>query len=75
MSDTKADIKINGMACAGCAGAVEKALRSLSGVSKAKVDLARKTAFVDYDPSKVALDDMKKAVLGAGYKPAEARNV
>ena len=39
-------LKIEGMSCAHCAAAVEKALLSLPGVASAKVDLAAKTADV-----------------------------
>lgn len=66
----KAEIKVGGMACAGCSGAVEKALSKLDGVSSAKVDLAKKTAYVDYDPAKLTLQDLKAAVERAGYKVA-----
>ncbi|MFB3764495.1 MAG: heavy-metal-associated domain-containing protein [Methanotrichaceae archaeon] len=71
----KAEIKIAGMACAGCSGAVEKALRSISGVSMARVDLAAKTAFVEFNPLMLSLEDMKKAVQEAGYKVVEGRIV
>jgi copper ion binding protein len=64
----KVEIRVGGMACAGCSGAVEKALSRLDGVSSAKVDLAKKIAYVDYDPAKLTLQDLKKAVEGAGYK-------
>jgi len=64
----KVEIKVSGMACAGCSGAVEKALSRLNGVSGAKVDLAKKTAYVDYDATKITVQDLKKAVEGAGYK-------
>ena len=64
----KAEIKVAGMACAGCSGAVEKALSRLDGVTSAKVDLAKKTAYVDYDSGKLGLQDLKKAVEGAGYR-------
>jgi copper ion binding protein len=63
----KVEIKVAGMACAGCSGAVEKALSRLDGISSAKVDLAKKTAYIDYDPAKLTLQDLKKAVEGAGY--------
>ncbi len=63
----KAEIKVAGMACAGCSGAVEKALSRLEGVTSAKVDLAKKTAYVDYDSAKLGLQDLKKAVEDAGY--------
>lgn len=64
----KAEIKVLGMACAGCSGAVEKALAKLDGVKSAKVDLAKKTAYVEYDSGKLSLEDFKKAIQGAGYK-------
>jgi copper ion binding protein len=66
----KIEIKVGGMACAGCSGAVEKALSRLDGVSSARVDLAKKTAYVEYDPAKTNLDSLKKAIQGAGYKVA-----
>jgi len=69
-TDKAIEIKISGMACAGCSGAVEKALSGLEGVSSAKVDLAKKTAYVNYNPAKVSIDGLKKAVEDAGYKVA-----
>jgi len=70
MTDKKAELKVLGMACAGCSGAVEKALAALDGVSSARVDLAKKTAYVEYNSGKLNQDDLKKAVQGAGYKVA-----
>lgn len=67
-TDKAIEIKISGMACAGCSGAVEKALSRLEGVSSAKVDLAKKTAYVNYNPEKISIDGLKKAVEAAGYK-------
>lgn len=61
-------LKILGMACGGCSAAVEKALKAQLGVSSARVDLATKTAYVDYDSEKVSLEELKKAVIVAGYK-------
>ena len=37
-------IQVEGMHCANCAKAVEAALSEIEGVSKAKVDLSKKTA-------------------------------
>jgi len=67
-TDRAIEIEISGMACAGCSGAVEKALSGLEGVSSAKVDLAKKTAYVNYNPAKVSIDGLKKAVEAAGYR-------
>jgi copper chaperone CopZ len=72
MADIKrAEIKIAGMACAGCSGAVEKALQKLDGVKEARVDLSKKTAFVEYDSEKLTLEKLKKTIQGAGYKVVE----
>jgi copper chaperone CopZ len=68
MAEDKIEIKVLGMACGGCKAAVEKALQSLKGVSSARVDLASKTAYVEYDSSKLAPVDLKKAIQEAGYK-------
>ncbi|VVB72212.1 putative copper-exporting P-type ATPase A [uncultured archaeon] len=70
VESSKAQLKVVGMACAGCSGAVEKALQNLEGVHEARVDLAKKTAYVDYDSAKIGLEDLKKAVEGAGYRIA-----
>jgi len=67
-ANQKVELKVLGMACGGCSAAVEKALRNLEGVASARVDLAKKTAYVDYDAEKLALEDLKKAVSNAGYK-------
>ena len=64
-------IEIEGMHCAGCVGAVEKALLRLDGVKEASVNLATESASLSYDPSKVGFDDFHKAVEQTGYKVAE----
>ncbi len=66
----KAELNVVGMACAGCSGAVKNALLKLEGVHDARVDLAEKKAYVEYDSGKVTLQDLRKAVEGAGYKVA-----
>ncbi len=60
-------IPVIGMACNVCAAHVEKELQSLEGIHSASVSLATRTALVDYDPSLITLDDMKKAISRAGY--------
>ena len=67
-ANQKVELKVLGMACGGCSAAVEKALRNLEGVASARVDLAKKTAYVDYDAEKTTLEALKKAVQAAGYK-------
>lgn len=59
-------MKINGMSCGHCSGAVEKALNAIDGV-KAVVNLEAKTA--DITLTKEVSDEvLKEAVIGAGYE-------
>jgi Cu+-exporting ATPase len=55
------------MTCATCAATIEKSLRSLTGVSKAQVNLGNETAVVEYDASQLNSGDLEKAVVSAGY--------
>lgn len=69
MTDSKkAELKIAGMVCAACSSAIEKSLGSVEGVYQAKVNLATESASVEYDPGKVNLADLEKAVKDAGYE-------
>jgi P-type Cu+ transporter len=67
MTEDRAELKVTGMVCAACTSAIEKSLRSLDGVSVAKVNLATEIASVEYDPGKLKLSDLEKAVRDAGY--------
>lgn len=63
----KAELKIAGMTCATCATTIEKSLLSRDGVADAQVNLGNETAAVKYDPTRVKLADLEKAVTDAGY--------
>ncbi|MDD1775544.1 MAG: heavy metal translocating P-type ATPase [Methanobacterium sp.] len=70
MADTskkKAKIKISGMNCASCAVNIEKSLRKLEGVDEAQVNLNVEEADVEYDSSKLQLQDLENAVTKTGY--------
>ena len=60
-------ISVQGMSCNHCKNAVEKAAKSLSGVAMAEVSLAANNLTVEFDPSKVTLEEIKKAVAEEGY--------
>ncbi len=64
----KAELKIAGMVCAACSSAIEKSLGNLEGVYQAQVNLATESASVEYDPKKVTLTGLEKAVRDAGYE-------
>jgi P-type Cu+ transporter len=65
---TNANIKISGMSCASCALNIEKSLQNLEGVDKAHVNLGTEEAIVEYDPKKLKLPQLEKAVEDAGYE-------
>jgi Cu+-exporting ATPase len=71
MAERKENLVIQGMHCAGCVAAVEKALRKVEGVTEAAVNLATETARVSYLPGLASLEDLTAAVEQAGYR-AEA---
>ncbi len=55
------------MHCGGCSASVEKALKSINGVSAVTVNLAAGKAVVDFDPDKTNDKEMAKAVKNAGF--------
>ncbi|MHB8174062.1 MAG: heavy-metal-associated domain-containing protein [Nitrospirota bacterium] len=61
-------LSVSGMTCNHCAMHVENALKELSGVKTAKVDLKDKSAEVTYDEGAVDTKKMADAVAEAGYK-------
>ena len=60
-------IPVVGMACAGCAANVERHLNQLEGIASAAVNFAARTALVSYDPKTISLQQMKEAILKAGF--------
>ncbi len=74
-ANKKALIKVTGMACAACTAAVERSLLNLEGISSATVSLAAETVTVEYDPEKLRLSDMEKAIRDAGYDVADEKLV
>ena len=68
---TTKTLKIEGMTCAACAKAVERAAKKLDGVIEANVNFATEKLNVSFEPSKVRLSDIKKAIEKAGYKALE----
>lgn len=59
---------VMGMSCASCARGVENVLNLQDGVLNASVNFAASTVLVEYIPEKAGIDEMQKAVKGAGYE-------
>lgn len=68
---TNKSFKIEGMTCASCAKAVERVTGKLDGVTQSSVNLATEKLTINYEPSKIRVIDIKKAVEKAGYKAVE----
>ncbi len=67
------DLRVKGMHCASCVGAVEGALRRVEGVREARVNLATERATVAFAPGAPAdLDEILRAVRAAGFDAAPA---
>ena len=62
------EIPIQGMFCASCVKAIEKALLRENGITKAVVNLASEKAKIEYIPSLINLPKIKKVVEQTGYK-------
>lgn len=65
-------ITIEGMSCGHCTNAVEKALRTISGVNNVSVELTAKQAVVESQTA-IADEQLKKVITDAGYQVVEIR--
>ncbi|MGE5628220.1 MAG: heavy metal translocating P-type ATPase [Solirubrobacterales bacterium] len=64
-------LKIQGMTCAACAKAVERAVKKVPGVLEANVNFATENLNISYESDKIRIQEIKKAVEKAGYKALE----
>jgi len=60
-------LPISGMTCASCVSHVEGALKELPGPSNVVVNLGTNKANLLYDPQRIKLDDLRRAVEDVGY--------
>lgn len=63
----KKSFPVTGMSCASCAVSVESMLKAQNGVTNAAVNLANKTATVEYEPGIADTAQFKKAIQSIGY--------
>ena len=67
-------VSVKGMVCQNCAYAVEKRVGKLEGVSGVEAHLDDQQVYISLVPGKkVNEDDLRKAVLDAGFEPVEVR--
>ncbi len=55
------------MHCATCAINIEESLGQIKDVSRVQVNFGTDTAHVEFDPTKVSLTELEKAVKTVGY--------
>ncbi|KOA21211.1 copper-exporting P-type ATPase A [Clostridium homopropionicum DSM 5847] len=69
------NLKIEGMTCAACAKAVERASKKLQGVNEANVNFATEKLTINFDETKVSIPDIQAAIEKAGYKALVEANI
>src|SRR3954449_7222253 len=67
---TTTELELDGMSCASCAAAIERALNRLDG-AECTVNFATERAAVAYDPERTSVDDLVGAVESIGYGARE----
>jgi copper chaperone len=56
------------MSCEHCVKAIKNGLLELDGIEKVDVSLEEGTVTVEYDTSKVEIEDIKNIIEDAGYE-------
>ena len=65
-------LNVEGMTCGHCQMSVANALKNVSGVKTAEVNLETNSAIVEFKEGKASPEKMIKAVEEAGYKASVA---
>ncbi len=66
-------LRINGMTCAACAAASERAVKKLPGVSEAAVNFSTEKLLVRFEEAELSIEQIKAAVAKAGYEALDDR--
>ena len=61
-------LKIQGMHCAACAATIAKNLSKQAGIKSANVNYATEKANLEFDESKISLNNIKQVVKATGYE-------
>ena len=69
------EVGITGMTCASCATRIERALKGLTGVWEANVNLAMNRAAVVYNPAEVGPAEIRARIVDTGYGVFELAGV
>ncbi len=71
----KATIQTEPLTCPSCVQKIENATKSLDGVDKESVKVLFNSSKVkfDFDPAKVSLEDVVKAITALGYEVVKSQ--
>ena len=69
----KSAIRVDGMKCAKCSGAVEKALKATEGVEKVEISEDRKVVTVEYNDEQVTEAKLREVINGTCFKAVEEK--
>ncbi len=61
-------LNVTGMKCGGCETNVKGKLQGLAGVVSVEASSKQNTVEVEYDENQTSLDEIKQAILAAGYQ-------
>ncbi len=72
VSERTVRLPLTGMSCANCASSIERSVGGLRGVREANANFASDEATFTFDPDKVQVRDLVRAVQDAGYGVVKA---
>jgi copper chaperone len=61
-------LKVEGMTCQHCVQTVSKTLGKIIGVHKVDVNLDEKEVTIEFDESKVILEEVSDQIIAAGFE-------
>ena len=64
----KVILSIDGMTCSACSNGLEKYLSKQESIKSATVNLVMNTASIEYDNTKIGMEDLDRFVAKAGFK-------
>ena len=67
-SVTAVSIPVEGMSCMSCVASIKRTTTAIEGVKDVKVDLAGRSARIEYAPDKTTPEQIASSISGLGYK-------
>jgi copper chaperone len=65
---TQITLSVPDISCGHCKTSIEGAVNPLTGVAKAEVSIHDRNVDIEYDPSKIELNDIVSAIDDQGYE-------